>query len=349
MQRVLRLRGDQERRRFFVGVAVDASCTTTTAAIVAASGRGLEARFELASHVVESVPREVTALFDRLSGRGDDASNERTRSIRPTDAAVLAAELAEVQAEAIIRLAAIESDAWPRVLLAGVTDPGLWRSDVGPPDYLGLCDAARLAELTQLNIVDAIPARDVAQGGRGEPLDAVPLWLLLHDPRANRLLWQTSPSPRAVYLPASRDESGASQVQLFKLKNESDLWPWLSSVLESTEENARSDTSQRRRPKLSIDELLFFAKSSPPADRLNITVLDETMLGVAAEGIPAACAALLAMLHIDQVPGNIPMLTGAAAPRVLGRLTPGNAHCWNRLLRDLAFARPLITPLRAAV
>ena len=361
MHRVLKLRGDQERRRFFVGVAVDASCTTATAAIVAATSRGLEARFEVASHVVEEVPREMTALYRSLDdcrpspSTGDDCGEpSRTAAgvkVHPSDAARLAAQLADVEATAIERLAEIECDVWPRVLLAGVSDPGLWQSGHSASHYLSLCDSARLAELSGLNIVDAFPARDMVQEGRGGPLDAIPLWLLLHHIQSHRLLIQLKPSPRAVYLPAARNEAGVHQLEVYDLEDPQEILDWLQQCIHSKQSGA-GESDSGVTGGLTVDELLLLDErgaANLPIDVTQLQVLDETALGISAKVLPAACAAVLGMLHIDQTPGNVPKLTGAAAPRVLGRLTPGSAHAWNRLLRDLAFVRPLITPLRAAI
>jgi anhydro-N-acetylmuramic acid kinase len=72
-------------------------------------------------------------------------------------------------------------------------------------------------------------------------------------------------------------------------------------------------------------------------------------IGMDETGIEPAAAALLAQLHIDQTPANTSLLTGARAPRVLGRLTPGSPPHWNRLLRELAENRPAVLPLRNAV
>ena len=303
----------------------------------------MESRFEVANHVVEEVPHEVTALYERLIG--DEAT-------RPTDATLLAAQLAEVEATAINGIAAIECDVWPRILAAGVTDPGLWRRDLHPPDYVSLCDSARLAELVGLNVVDAFPARDVTLDGRGGPLDALPLWLLLHQIQMNRLVVQLEPIARTLLLPGSRDESGANHVEINTFENAAAITAWLGNCSGLTEQlPASTETTDEQGP-LEIDELLLLGPDTAavvPPSLSHIRILDEVAVGISAEALPAASAALLAMLHLDQVPANLPLLTGATAPRVLGRLTPGNAHAWNRLLRDLAFARPLITPLRAAV
>ena len=47
-------------------------------------------------------------------------------------------------------------------------------------------------------------------------------------------------------------------------------------------------------------------------------------LGLSDDSLPPACTALLALFHLDQVPGNVRSVTGAEVPRVLGRLTPGS-------------------------
>jgi 1,6-anhydro-N-acetylmuramate kinase len=60
-------------------------------------------------------------------------------------------------------------------------------------------------------------------------------------------------------------------------------------------------------------------------------------------------AALLALLHVDHVPANLPHLTGAQTPRVLGRLTPGAPFNWHRLLELMAQNKPSMMSLRRAI
>jgi 1,6-anhydro-N-acetylmuramate kinase len=72
-------------------------------------------------------------------------------------------------------------------------------------------------------------------------------------------------------------------------------------------------------------------------------------LGIPDDGFEAAAAAVLAMLHLDHVPANSMILTGAETPRVLGRLTPGSPQTWYRLLGHLAEHRPTTLSLRRAV
>jgi hypothetical protein len=63
----------------------------------------------------------------------------------------------------------------------------------------------------------------------------------------------------------------------------------------------------------------------------------------------AVAAALLGMLHLDQIPANSPALTGAEAPRVLGRISPGAPANWHAVLADLSATLPEKMTLRSAV
>jgi hypothetical protein len=64
---------------------------------------------------------------------------------------------------------------------------------------------------------------------------------------------------------------------------------------------------------------------------------------------PSLKAAMLGLLHIDQMPANIPSLTGADQQRILGRLTPGRPNSWRNLLREMADYEPSAMKLRDAV
>ena len=57
--------------------------------------------------------------------------------------------------------------------------------------------------LTGLNVIDAFPARDLAQGGLGGPLIALPEWLLLRHRDRSRVLLDLGRTVR-VDLPAGR-------------------------------------------------------------------------------------------------------------------------------------------------
>jgi anhydro-N-acetylmuramic acid kinase len=72
-------------------------------------------------------------------------------------------------------------------------------------------------------------------------------------------------------------------------------------------------------------------------------------LGIPADAIDPAGAALLAMLHLDRVPANPTSITKAATPRLLGRLTSGSPQSWQLLLEACAGSSTALRPLRTAV
>jgi anhydro-N-acetylmuramic acid kinase len=61
-------------------------------------------------------------------------------------------------------------------------------------------------------------------------------------------------------------------------------------------------------------------------------------LRVPAEARRAVHAAIFAFLAMDNVPGNLPALSGAAGPRILGQITPGSPENWDRWVCNLADA-----------
>lgn len=80
---------------------------------------------------------------------------------------------------------------------------------------------------------------------------------------------------------------------------------------------------------------------------LEILALDDFSLPT--ESWQAAAAALLAQLHVDQIPATTSSLTGTESPRILGRVTPGVPSNWHRVLTDMALTLPDKIPLRNAI
>jgi anhydro-N-acetylmuramic acid kinase len=58
--------------------------------------------------------------------------------------------------------------------------------------------------------------------------------------------------------------------------------------------------------------------------------------GVPADLRKAVTAGVLAALTLDGVAGNVPTVTGAAGPRLLGSITPGASASWARCLHWMA-------------
>jgi anhydro-N-acetylmuramic acid kinase len=59
-------------------------------------------------------------------------------------------------------------------------------------------------------------------------------------------------------------------------------------------------------------------------------------LGVPAEAMRAVHAGLFAYCLLENLPANVPGLTGAAGPRILGVVTPGRPEHWDRFANHLA-------------
>ena len=70
----------------------------------------------------------------------------------------------------------------------------------------------------------------------------------------------------------------------------------------------------------ALDLLLGLAMPARAPDGLSLRPFDERFFD--ADAKEAVAFALLALLHLESRPGNVPTATGARGPRVLGTLTP---------------------------
>ena len=409
-------------RRWLVGVAVASKCDRVAAALVGVRGAGLSALAEVAGARTAAIPRGTAVLFDALSGAVPCAI---------TALATLRTQLAEVEAPLVIEMLDSLGIAPSRVLAMGVHDPGIWEVRTGgePTGYLGLCDPARLAEATGLNVIDAFAARDLAAGGQGGPLTALADWVLLRDPLRSRALLDLGRTIRIGYLPAARTERAEARVLSFEVGPGLSLLDLLAQRLSGGQHHfdpgGRLAVQGKRLPELvehwmsnpyfdcppprwrprgvrperfltdavqmavaadwSVRDLLctathFLAEMIARTIRRRLpedAAIDEIVvagggqhngmllreigcltelplvrlgdLGIPADSLDPAAAALLAMLHLDQVPANPTSITNAATPRLLGRLTGGSPQSWQLLLETCAGSSSVLRPLRTAV
>jgi len=414
------------RPRWTIGVQVSSDCERVTGALVATLGRGLQLRAEIVEVSTYQVPDETTALFRRLTspslGQGGPDSAGRVSA--------LTAQLAEVEALVVRNLLAGSKAASSRLLAVGVHDPGLWsRGKALSCGYLGLCDAARLVELTNANVIDAFPARDVARGGQGGPITALAEWIMLRAPNRSRVLLDVGRSVRISYLPRDCGGNASARILSFEVGPGTRMLDQLTRRLTGGEHDydpgGRMAVQGRRIAKLtahwlgdpyfrrplprwqprgvrperflldalrmavdsgwSVRDLLctathFIAETVALAVRRCLPsdlVIDEIVLtgggqhngmllreiatrlpdlpivrtdqfGPCGGALGPACIAILALLHVDQVPANQCAVTGTEVPRVLGRLTPGPPKSWQRLLAEFTQSSPSARPLRAA-
>ncbi|MDR2345128.1 MAG: anhydro-N-acetylmuramic acid kinase [Planctomycetaceae bacterium] len=78
-------------------------------------------------------------------------------------------------------------------------------------------------------------------------------------------------------------------------------------------------------------------------------LIQVTDLGIIPETFDAVCAALLTVMAIDNIPSNIPTLTGCETSKSLGRITPGSTTNWYRLIQEMSSTKPASRNLRSAM
>ncbi|MEX2113506.1 MAG: anhydro-N-acetylmuramic acid kinase [Pirellulales bacterium] len=332
-----RLCARAEHRRWLLGVTASARYGSLSVALVATLGSGADSRVEVVAHRRARVPGDLRKALRKLrAGHGHSS----------VDAAILAAQLAERQALLLDEFAADVAPIWNRVSAVSVHGPGIWRHQQGLIGYAGLCDAARLADLSGLNVIDGFPNRDLAQDGRGRPLLLLPLWMLLHDARKPRAVVDWGRCVRLVNLPASRDASAAARSTSQRIAPQTELGETLPVAIARTIREQSPPVAEAILCGRPLDNESFDSLRSQLAA---IRLLPIEELGVEARALKPAAVALLGHLHLDQAPASVAAATGARTPRVLGRLTPGSVVNWHRLVRELAARRPNVVTLRSAI
>ena len=424
--RLDRPRDDDERRRW-IGVAVSTDCQRLTAVLLTSIGGGTRLRAEVTSALTSDLQPETSALLSRLTGAGPDSNDPCPMEMIPLGRARLAEAEAIAVREMLQGASVAESDVWA----VGVGGPGLSSSDSHEPGgYLSLCDTARLAEQTGLNVISGFPARDMALGGLGGPINPLPYWILLRSVEKDRLLLDLGRTFRMTCLPRDCGPASAADVLSFDVGPGMSLLDLLTRRLTNGEQSCDVGgrlAVQGRRISRLVDHWLsreYFQGPLPRWDphgvcpepflddslrmalehgwsvrdllcsathfvadavalaferiRLSRAGIDEILLtgggqsngmllrevvsrlpqmkiarlqerGINTNTLDAASAAVLAVLHLDQVPANLPAVTGAEVGRVLGQLTPGSPRTWQLLLERLGGRRLAVRPLRSAL
>jgi len=412
--------GGAGSRRAVIGICVAPGLDRATGVLTAVSGRGLECCVEVQATARRDGLGDIVALFNRLTGDGSVPAGVLHR---------LAGQMTDV-ATALVRDLA-PAARFEDVLAVGVHEPGLWHfSADDAPARIGVLDAARLAEATGLTVIDDFPARDLAQGGQGGPVEALAQWVLLAHPRQCRLLIDLGHTTRMTYLPPSIGKGAADHVIAMDVGPGMALLDRLAAQLTegrfSFDPGGTLAVQGRRIPQLldrllaapefqeppprwhpqgiapdwfldhsiraalesgwSIRDLLCTAthliaesiaravtRHIPPfpplrelvftgggqqnglllreiARRLpDVEGLRVDSLGIRSRDLSALAAAVLTVMHLDQVPQTRPFITGTDAPRLLGRLTPGTPKQWQSLLRRIHEHSPSMMSLRSAV
>ncbi len=183
--------------RHVLGIHVSADCRRVRAAPLAAIGTGLHMNLRVGRPVSLELPDAVVELKTRLDGQGGPAGSDpftiltRLRSALTEHVAIAAQEAAVKNGRVLGEMLAI-----------GVTEPGKTiATDDGRRSHLDLVDSALLADMSGVNVVSGFPARDMTSGGRGEPLDPLPLWILFRSAHCDRIFVHVGRVVRLVRLP----------------------------------------------------------------------------------------------------------------------------------------------------
>ncbi len=203
-----------------VGVAIDGLSRRLAAARVDFCGLDLPGRSVLRATTTAVLPESLVTRVDE----GQQA---------PLSAAAVAPLQAEVSV-AIAKLVTelVAQTGSDRPLAIGVLDSGWWQLAAGRASArLGLADSSLLAELTGLSVIEDFAARDLALGGRGGPLTAVPLWALLHDAKKSRVVVDLDDTTQVTYLPACCESSGLARVAAFQMTAGGELLDRLAKAM----------------------------------------------------------------------------------------------------------------------
>ena len=192
---------ENRQHRLCVGISIDAKFERVHGCLAVLKGRGKFSRLKYATGASLKLSTSLqTGLRDAYHATAPNAF----------DLQFLLRDLAETQTLVIEQLKQEAGKYVDHVLAISIADPGLWFSDFDNKQlYMPMCDPTTIAETTGITVIDALPKRDLAVGGTGRPLGALPLWVILADrnPRVSDtdcvLVDLTKPRPETFWIPAS--------------------------------------------------------------------------------------------------------------------------------------------------
>ena len=326
-----------------VGLALSEDFRSVTAAILFANGWGKYLKFNVVECISHQLPDQLAESAQEFVGA--ETESERRGSVHEFEQ--LSFDVTGQLHRAIEMLRAQVNNVANDLLIVAVGEPGVWHTDFDGQIYCtSICNGQHLAQLSGLSVVDSFPQTDLAVGGNGQNLDALPLWFLLAD-RKEPIATQT----RILVSPGQR---------------------LVATVLPQSD-GLDSEFPMVTRTKLSLNELPVLAQSSMAMtigstveiiaetteifeelgaldfnnDSISVSLLDDVLCP--SEQLAAMTAAVKAAFFVDQVPSNLPWITECEVPRILGRISPGRPSCWRRLIEQMADYRPAAMKLREAI
>ena len=187
--------------RWIIGLASGASADEVDAALLEVEGVGLDVRPRLAGALHQPYGADLKERIRRASGPGACEIGEVALLHRLLGESFAAAARAAAD-QASLSLQEVQVIGCPGHTVAHDADGRF-------PSTLPLGMAAVVAERCGVTTVSDFRCRDVAAGGHGVPLAALPDHLLFRSPRENRLLLHLGGTARIVFLPAGGRPSDA--------------------------------------------------------------------------------------------------------------------------------------------
>lgn len=344
--------------RLIIGVAVNRAVSELQCVLMMTDGHGKFLRLRHVVGQVFPVPKTIQDSWLAISASHGNPRLEDTRQFN--------SELADFQSRAIESVKRHAGKYVDRILAVALTDSGLWVKDFdGRKIYCALSDSQRVADLTGLTVIDNFPVNDVLSGGSGSPLEPLPLWLAFADRHervasAHRIVILAEEQIRAFLLPASDGLDADLPSVLIAASSKKDFAHTLKSAMELLDHQTRQRLTTGPMP--AVGQTFIYGTEQRKMELNGILaqwsstgeiIVDHSdvqrSLGVNDGSIGGTIAGLLGILHIDQMQGNLPWLTGATAQRVLGRVTPGTPSNWRQLIREMSDFSPPAMKLKDAI
>ena len=162
-----------QAQRLSIGSKLSDDFSTLQSTLLLAEGRGKFLRVRWIEGRRVEIPQAV-ALACR------QAAHDPQFPMR--EFAQLRVDLTRAMATGVNQLAAVSGVHANMLMVVCIDEPGIGIRDYdGSLAWQPFCEPETLAEITGLTIVDSLPSRDLAAGGRGGPFTPLPAWLLFAD------------------------------------------------------------------------------------------------------------------------------------------------------------------------
>lgn len=386
IQKADRLRFHQ-RHRFMIGLTISADFTQMTGCLVEGTSAGKLLRLKALSFQELPIPLPMQRLFQQWCG--STVAPYRLSSLPEWPTYVsLRADLTQMAIQMVQALLSMAGQAADRVLAVAFHHSGVLVGGADQQDStLPMIDAVSVALKTGMNVLDQFPVKDRLEGGSGWPISALPLWILWADRRSpqafeHRIIIESNATVEMTWLPPSDGlDATYPLIQQRRLSLPREVAAGLRPTGAAGTLNRESGDAAEDLVSEIVQQIQTWQVGDsrrlvdlPAASKLRILVAEPESTSAAdgllqqiarafpetivvpcrdydcpANGMGALVAATHGFLHVDQVPANLPWISGTDVPRILGTLTPGAAGRYRSLLIEMSDYRPPVMTLRDAI